>query len=70
MLAEFLALVTTYGGRKVEFDFGSGTRYSYDAAEGTFRYALVGSEFAAARNVTGMADISNCLIYPLRSWRH
>ena len=59
MLAEFLALATTCGGRENEFDFGSGTRYSHDATKGTFRYALVGSESAAAGNVTDMAEISN-----------
>ena len=64
MLADFLALVTTYGGREVEFDFGSGTRYSHDPAKGTFRYALVGSESAAAGNVTDMAEINNATGLP------
>ncbi|KAL2045387.1 hypothetical protein ABVK25_012153 [Lepraria finkii] len=64
VLAEFLALVTTYGGREVEFDFGIGTRYSHDAAEGTFRYALVGSGSTAAGNVTDMAETSNATGLP------
>ena len=64
VLAEFLALVTTYGGREVEFDFGIGTRYSHDAAEGTFRYALVGSGSTAAGNVTDIAETSNATGLP------